>query len=235
MNIKLLSVSGIQEAIISMYLSKRTLNDQILSDIEMEYYYNVDYDGTLKIYEHMTEEMHTYIDKLYKYGIEYGHTTLLRFIDFSFLTVDLHRGAQDDLDSHAWRMENRIVRASTRLAKFNNKEKSDYYKKKIISTEEVVEGLDNFPKKIITDDGEYIYNGHGYVLKEYENDQDVIRGLYRLSIPSNCIWKVSLPGLRHIYKMRGPDSHAHPELREMMGLLLEEIREKTPFEKFITS
>ncbi len=51
-----------------------------------------------------------------------------RFLDFSFTVYNLHRAGQDDLDSHAKRMENRIIRSSTRLADFAAGEMSDYYK-----------------------------------------------------------------------------------------------------------
>lgn len=41
---------------------------------------------------------------------EFNHHTLMKYIDIAFFTDGLHRGAQDDLDSHAIAFNNRITR-----------------------------------------------------------------------------------------------------------------------------
>lgn len=238
MDITLTSVSGIKEAILSLYVSKRNLTKEKEEEITDICNQCLDENGFLKqtLSCNQLGKLLTYKDKLYKYGIEYGHTTLLRFIDFSFITRDLHRGAQDDLDAHAWRMENRIIRSSTRLATFENGELSDYYKNKIMTTDEALvrKGI-VLPQEIFLDEGKYVYNGHGYILEEHGHDQDVVRGLYRLSIPSNCIWKASAPALRHIFALRGPGSNAHPELQDMMDKMMTEISSKTILSDLIMS
>ena len=68
------------------------------------------------------------------------HITVLRFIDISIMTEGIHRGGQDDIDSHVKRFENKVIRSSTRLAEFNN-EKSDYYEGKIMTTDEALKIL----------------------------------------------------------------------------------------------
>ena len=54
------------------------------------------------------------------------------------MTEGMHRGGQDDIDAHARRFDNRIIRSSTRLAEFSEGEMSDYYRGKIISTDEAL-------------------------------------------------------------------------------------------------
>ena len=50
------------------------------------------------------------------------HITVLRFIDISIMTEGLHRAGQDDVDAHARRFDNRIIRSSTRLSTFSDDE-----------------------------------------------------------------------------------------------------------------
>jgi hypothetical protein len=161
------------------------------------------------------------IDTLIKYGVNHGHTTLLRFIDLSYTVEGLHRGAQDDFDSHAGRLNGRIVRASTRLATFDDNEKSQWYDNKILFPFEVCEALGiELPKEYISPAGiKYVKATNGYINAHYVNhqdDHDVRRGLYPLAIPSNFIFKAQLPEFAHIVQHRDKDSTAHPELKAMV-------------------
>jgi hypothetical protein len=47
-----------------------------------------------------------------------------------------------------------------------------------------------------------------------ENNKDVKRGLYMLSIPSNFIFKINLTEYAHVYKERNEKSTANPEVRK---------------------
>ena len=67
---------------------------------------------------------------------------MLRFEDISVVVEGLHRGATDDLDSHAKRMDNRIIRSSTRLADYHEGEVSEWYEDKIITWDEVLNILE---------------------------------------------------------------------------------------------
>lgn len=62
----------------------------------------------------------------------HDHHTLMKYIDVSFFTDGLHRGAQDDLDSHAISFNNRITRFSTRLAVIDDVKVSEWYEDKVI-------------------------------------------------------------------------------------------------------
>lgn len=62
----------------------------------------------------------------------FDHHTLMKYIDVSFFTEGLHRGGQDDLDSHAMGFNNRITRFSTRLAEISEPKLSEWYEDKVI-------------------------------------------------------------------------------------------------------
>ena len=82
-------------------------------------------------------------------------------------------------------------------------------------------GVD-IPDKIFKSDGtKFVRVPGGFVREDLKDDNDVRRGLYNLSIPSNFIFKVQYPELCHIMQLRDASGHAHPELQEMM----EQIRE----------
>ena len=70
------------------------------------------------------------------------HITVLRYIDISIMTEGLHRAGQDDIDAHARRFDNRIIRSSTRLAEFSDGEMSDY----IPTDDEIANSLSKLPK-----------------------------------------------------------------------------------------
>lgn len=55
-----------------------------------------------------------------------------------------------------------------------------------------------------------------------------VRGLYRLSIPSNFIFECDLANYCHIYQQRGAHGHAHPELKLCMEQQADEIARCQP-------
>jgi hypothetical protein len=214
MNVYLNKITGIEDAIISMYLSKRTwtkeLNDRIISVCED----NLTLDGFLV--RHPSKEMLDYLKMILKYGYEHKHTTLLRFIDLSFVVENIHRAGQDDWDSHAKRMDNRIVRASTRLATFSDGEKSDYYKDKILYPFEMLDILGiELPNNVFVGKDMYVKTDFGYIIDSLQKDKDAKRGLYPEAIPSTFIFKVQYPELCHIIQHRDINSTANEEVKQL--------------------
>lgn len=159
-----------------------------------------------------------------------GHETLLRFIDFTFAVIGLHRGGMDDLDSHAKRFDNRIVRSSTRYdGAYQQSERSDWYNSRILSTEEVLTELGrNVPKTATVYGKKYVKTANGYVLAGSENDGDVLRGNYPLSIPMDATMKINLVDARHVYMRRNEFTHASPELRDGIEQLADQIEIAIP-------
>ena len=74
----------------------------------------------------------------------------------------------------------------------------------------------------------YVKTVNGYVLEEYENNKDVLRGLYMLSIPSNFTFRVNCTEFAHILKERDKNGHAHPELKECVEEMLRLIQNEIP-------
>lgn len=229
MKVYLNEINGLWAAISSMYFSKRTWTRESEVELKEMYARNYDFFG-FKRNEELEPEFKKLVDNLFKWST--SHITLAKFIDFSFTVEGLHRGAQDDFDSHAKRLDNRIVRSSTRLAKFGN-EKSDWYKGKILTTDEAL-GLAGIikPENIYTVDGQcYVSCTNGYVREDLQHDKDVLRGLYMLSIPSNFIFKCNATEFAHIVNERDSESHAAPELRLMVEeckrLIVEQIPQFT--------
>lgn len=226
MHVILNNIVGVQDAIEAMYFTKRTWTEDLHKDLYELYdrcfdghgFWRVDIDTADKT------EMTNLISKVCK--MTKRHITIGRYIDFSFTVVGMHRGGQDDWDSHAKRFENRIIRNSTRLATFEN-EKSDWYKDKILTTDEAMSILNIKPPSEIEYNGQiYVKTTNGYILKEYENNKDVKRGLYMLSIPSNFIFKVNLTEFSHIYKERNSSGTANPEVKECAEQCLSLINEQ---------
>lgn len=248
MKFELKEVSGVTNAILALKFSKRNYNDTVDGYIRYLVYKFSNPNGFIYNRNNttMTEEdnrqwgkLEEQLNVVSKWGagvgfnsnIDAGHETILRFIDLTFVVTGLHRGAQDDLDSHAMRMNNRIVRSSSRLGVFGSDEMSDWYKTRIISFEDIMDVLDNktfdFPEIYIDcDDNEYVKTSYGYIRKDLLEDKDTMRGLYRLSIPSDCIFTVSLHDFRHIYKRRNKWTHAAPELAEGIEQARKEVEEK---------
>lgn len=223
MKVYLNELNGLWAAIDAMYFSKRSWSREVEMNIKEVYERNFDRWGRKK--GELDPEMLKLMDTLFKWST--SHITLAKFFDFSFTIEGLHRGAQDDFDSHAKRLNNRILRSSTRLAKFGM-ERSEWYEGKIFTTDEILEKCEiQKPAEVIIDGVNYVSTVNGYVREDLKNDKDVLRGLYMLSIPSNFIFKCDCTEFAHIVKERDKYSHAHPELRLMIeeckGQLIEHI------------
>jgi hypothetical protein len=165
-------------------------------------------------YNMQLDEFYTEVAKMLKWAKK--HITLGKFIDLSFTVYGMHRGGQDDWDSHAKRFDNRIVRSSTRLADFHDGEMSDFYKNKILTTDAVAHKLNiHMPEGIDIDGFKYVKAVNGYIREEFADNKDVKRGLYNLSIPSDFIFRVNLIEFAHIYQQRHMGTSAHPEVKEL--------------------
>lgn len=230
MKVYLNKITGIDDAIVSMYMSKRTWTKEVDDNIRKVCNENLDNRGFLIDYP--SREMISYLDKILKYGYEYKHTTLLRFIDLSFVVDGLHRAGQDDWDSHAKRMDNRIVRASTRLASFSEGEKSDYYKDMIMYPFEMLDLLGiGYPERVTIDDYTYVVTDFGYIKEECADNQDFKRGLYPMAIPSSFIFKIQYPELCHIIQHRDFSSTANLEV-QMLAESIKTLVKNALNEKF---
>ena len=174
------------------------------------------------------------MNSLTKWG--WQHTTMLRFIDISVTVEGLHRAGQDDWDSHAKRFNNRIIRSSTRLAKFDY-EMSEWYENKILPTDIALTHLGiETPEEICVNGEKYIKRVNGYVLEKYKDNPDVKRGLYMLSIPSNFIFKIDMTEWGHVYKERNENSSANPEVKlccESIATQLEQFHKQFNRDLFI--
>ena len=177
----------------------------------------------------MFETFDGYMNKLVKWGE--AHITLLKFIDLSITVEGLHRAGQDDWDAHAKRFDNRIIRNSTRIKGVNfDYEMSDYYKGKIIPTDiaaYMVLGIE-FPNEIEYEGKTYVKAVNGYILKGFENNNDVKRGLYMLSIPSNFIFRVNLAEWAHVYKERNKNGGANPEVKQCCEMMADQLIKAHP-------
>lgn len=215
MEVYLNRIDGWDDAIISMFLSKRTLTRELESEIRREVATCTNKDpeaGPIGMLVNPTDKLNDWLAKLFKWAPI--HITMGRFLDFSFTIYGLHRAGQDDLDSHAKRMENRIIRSSTRLADFSHGEMSEYYQNKIIPTDMALAALGiSTPNEIEYEGQTYVKGVNGYILKGMENNKDVKRGLYMLSIPSNFIFKINLTEYAHVYKERNEKSTANREVK----------------------
>lgn len=243
MKFTLMKITGIDDALMSLKMSKRHWTwIEHSRTIERVHMYTDPKGNVISPEEAYTitgyQKFLESLDLLAKWGagvgngdayVGDGHETILRFIDITFVTEGLHRGAQDDLDAHATRFNNRIVRASTRLATFGN-EKSDWYKGKILSVEEALKITgDELPEVISDEDGTmWVYRANGYVRSDLIKDKDVLRGNYPLSIPSTAIWKINFQDLRHVYMRRNAKTTAAPELKEGIEQLADQIEEWIP-------
>lgn len=229
MRVYLNSITGFADAFTSLRMSKRswtrgmemgyrTLEDNVL-----------DRNGFIKNGADPCDvrEFSKQLDGVCKWGKR--HITLLRFIDVSVTVEGLHRAGQDDFDSHAMRLGNRIVRSSTRLATFEDGEMSDYYKDKIITSDQMAKILGISMPDLVEHQGKwYAKCVNGYVHVNDKDNKDVLRGLYMMSIPSNFIFKCNITELAHIIKERDKMSSANPEVQEMIELLLEQLESAHP-------
>lgn len=228
MKVYLNEITGIDDAITSMYMSRRSWNRDLEDHIRFVCNSALNRNGSLKKRDSSNaieyDEFTNYLDTLVKWG--WQHTTMLRFIDMSITVEGLHRAGQDDWDAHAKRFNNRIIRCSTRTKQSDFfYELSTWYEGKIIPTDVALNHISYTPPKTINIDGkEYIKAVNGYILKGLENNPDVKRGLYMLSIPSNFIFKIDLCEWAHVYKMRNITTNANPEVQECCELISDQLQ-----------
>lgn len=214
MNIYLNEINGIPDAIVSMYMSKRSWTREREEEVRNVCRQVLDHTGRIRADAdpELLETFQKWLDTLIKWG--WKHTTMLRFIDLSITVEGLHRAGQDDWDAHAKRFDNRIIRSSTRLASFQY-EMSQWYQDKIIPTDLALKRLNiDLPQEITVDGERYVKGVNGYIKEEYSENPDVKRGLYMLSIPSNFIFKVNLTEWAHVYKERREGGGANPEVKQ---------------------
>lgn len=224
MNVTVNSITGFEDAFVAMFMSKRTWTPELDAEIRDVC------DSILNKKGHIIqnceleklEKFNKWLEILLKMGRK--HITLLRYIDISIMTEGIHRAGQDDIDSHAKRFDNRIIRSSTRLAEFSDGEMSEYYRDKIITTDEALNYLNiEIPENIEYKGHKYIKSVNGYLKEEYKNNRDVKRGLYMLSIPSNFISKINLCEWGHVFKERNKDGGANPEVKEWAESVMRQI------------
>lgn len=223
------SIHGVDDAILSMFMSKRSWTPELQERVQKLSRQVLNKDG-FPIESEMTTagwaEFNDYLNKVVKWGSR--HMTMLRFIDLSFTIEGMHRAGQDDVDSHSMRFNNRIIRSSTRLANFDY-EMSDYYKDKILPTDMAMQELGiGIPDKIEHNGQSYVKTVNGYIREDLKDNKDVKRGLYMLSIPSNFIFKVNLTEFAHVYKERNINSGANPEVKEWCEMCADLIEDKFP-------
>lgn len=249
MKVYLNSITGMDDAIVSMYMSKRTWTRELEMRVREDYYKYTHRNGRLVDSEYLLEEYreeYEWFTKQLKTCFKWGkkHFTMLRFADVSFTVEGLHRGGQDDWDSHAKRFDNRIIRSSTRLATYEEGELSEWYKDKIIPTDIALVALGlSAPEKVYSYKGKltthlseiehlehqtFVKTANGYILEEMQNNKDVKRGLYMLSIPSNFLCKVNITELAHCIKERDDNGTANPEVKLFVEDLLRQITEWYP-------
>ena len=235
MEVYLNRIDGWDDAILSMFYSKRTVTRELEKDIRYNVYLVENYvptnspKGALLLEQDYIdkiskEKVTKWLDSLFKWA--WTHITMGRFIDLSFTVYGLHRAGQDDLDAHAMRMNNRIIRSSTRLADFKHGEMSTYYQDKIVPTDVALVYLGIIsPDEIEYNGKTYVRAVNGYVLKGMENNKDVKRGLYMLSIPSNFIFRINLTEFAHVYKERREQGTANPEVKQAVEMMVDQLEE----------
>lgn len=224
MKVTINSITGFEDAFVAMYISKRSWTPRIDKEIRDVCDNVLDRHGFIKSSCDVNNlgKFNNWLDMLLRIGRK--HITVLRFIDISAMTEGLHRAGQDDVDAHARRFDNRIIRSSTRLAEFSEDEMSDWYKDKVLTTNKVLNilGID-IPESFEYEGNTYVKSTNGYIKEEYKNNKDVKRGLYMLSIPSNFIAKINLTEFGHVFKERNEDGGANPEVKEWAESVMGQI------------
>lgn len=268
MQFNLYKVSGYEEAINSLRMSKgkffsipkaeeiQTLV-WLVTDLkgfictEKEYRYKVativdnnGYTGLKKVtgdYEKDVAEFKRLLQLTFDNAMgEHKHHTLMKYIDISFFTVGLHRGAQDDLDAHAIAFNNRITRFSTRLAEIEDVQLSEWYQDKILTFDEVDRAIleehgFGLPQTFEKNGSTYKRTPFGYVLEKYAQvpaknglAKDVQRGGMPIGLSSDAIWKTDMFNMRYVYKMRSKLTKANPELKLGIEQLADQIEKHIP-------
>lgn len=258
MEFKLIEITGLAQAITTLKISRRHYDVGEHARI-MDYVYRVTNPAgfimhaateasasipSVKAFNYTRDEVLKELNKVAKYGAgvgqeawkDDGHDTLLKYITFTFTTVGLHRGAQDDLDAHAKRFNSRIVRESTRGkgAYGDGELKSDWYKDTTRSVADMYRTIqgEEPPAQYTDQDGvSWTFTSNGYVRSDLigsEDQGDYERGNYPMSFPSTAIWQIDLYELRHVYMRRNKFTHASPELRQGIESLADQIEEAIP-------
>lgn len=230
MKVYLNSINGIPDALISLLMSKRSWTPDDEKEVRMlDYRINTRF-GEFYPCGADKDDIKDYEQRM-KILLKWGqkHITLLKFIDLSFTVEGIHRAGQDDWDAHAERYHTRIIRSSTRLADFKKGEMSDWYKGKIIPTDEAIDLLNmQLPETIEKDGVTYVRAVNGYIREDMKDDKDVKRGLYMLSIPSNFIFRCDLANFAHVYQNRNQNSAANPEVKMLAEECASLIRQYQP-------
>lgn len=227
MKVTINSITGFSDSFVAMYISKRSWTPELDKEIRDVCDDVLDKHGRIEknCNSENLNKFNNWLSMLLRMGKK--HITVLRFIDISIMTEGLHRAGQDDVDAHARRFDNRIIRSSTRLATFDDDEMSDYYKDKVITDAKVIKavlGID-MPEEIEYEGCKYVKSPNGYVKEEYKNNKDVKRGLYMLSIPSNFISKINLCEWGHVFSERNEDGGANPEVKQWAEIVMKLITE----------
>lgn len=253
----LYKVSGYEEAIMALRMSKgkyyswekaRNVQELVarITDSQgfivdprlyaRQHYSILLYKDALELYEQDVAEFKRLLGLTFDNAMgAQTHHTLMKYIDISFITEGLHRGAQDDLDAHAIAFNNRITRFSTRLAEIEDVELSEWYKDKVIPYGEIPKWECELPDEIERYGDIYKRTPFGYVLEKFAQvpaknglAKDVQRGLMPLGLASNAIWKTDIFNLRYVYKMRSKLTKANPELKDGMEQLADQIEQHLP-------
>lgn len=229
MRVQLNSITNIDDAILTMYFSRGTWTWEIDREVRKMVESCTDrrgnyIGGLAENIEKYTKTMTTWL----KYAPK--HSTMASFIGLSFTVEGLHRAGQDDWDAHAKRMDNRIIRQSTRLGTLPEDAKSDYYKDKILTYHEAMAilGIET-PDEIEHDGKTYVKVHDGYVLKGMEKNRDAHRGLYHLAFPSNFTFEINLAQFAHVYRLRNDKGGANPEVKQLAEQCMSLITAAQPF------
>lgn len=229
MKVKLNSISGIDDAILTMYFSRGTWNWGLDKRVRDTVRACTDRRG--KFHGAAGPEERDEYNRDMTTWLKYApiHATMATFVDLSFTVEGMHRAGQDDWDSHAKRMDNRIIRQSTRLGNIPEDAKSAYYEGKILTDHEAMKILGyDIPAEIEYEGQTYVRVHDGYVLKGLEKKRDVHRGLYHESFPSNFTFKINLAQFAHVYRHRNDKGTAHPEVKELAETCMRLITEAQP-------
>jgi len=229
MKVYLNEITGMADALVSMYMSKRTWTPELDKEIRDDWF-DFDYGTPDKdAYKTAKDRTTKRIESFCKYA--WMHTTMLDFVTISATVEGIHRAGQDDWDAHACRFNNRIIRSSTRLADFKEGEMSDFYRGKIIPTDVAIEEIMNshLPDVIEKDGQCYVKTVNGYIREDLKDNRDVKRGLYMESLPSNFVFKVNMAQWAHVYRLRNKNGTANPEVKQLAEMLQDEIEKQMPW------
>ena len=245
MQIYLSSISGWDDAILTLFMSRGTWTPELDREIHDVCDKVLTRRGLIKPedslipdleYMEMKAKFDKWTNSLFKYGQK--HITMLKFLDFCFVVKGLHRAATDDWDAHAERYNNRIIRLSTRVNAMKNVDESTkdiplsgYYKDKVLTLGQAAKifGID-FPEKIENNGETYVRGINGYVREDLKDDPNVTRGLYPLGLDNLFVFKCNFTEYAHVRDLRsGPKEgnpmrgHAHPEIWDLCTMIDEEI------------